>query len=174
MHCLVLLFTTFIPSNSDISELMNPYCEWNEDRDETAEIHLDSYRLGGSYSGRIESRISTVKCYEDGISMSLENINGIEIRSHIFDQLEKWYDIPFGYYEYKYYGYMLTPDGSIKCDGAYLNNITNELSCYGYITDTGECICRGKHENDFDNMLEQTINAYKELNGFVTAIDIHF
>lgn len=178
MHGYILLFTQDIPDNNRISELLMPFCEWNEDQDETADLYLDSWIIGGRYCGDIEAKVSTIRPAEDGgYSQSFKNINGVEIRSNLLDIIQNHYKCTgnvWSYDETHYFGYMLTKDYTLKVDGAYLRNVTNELICYGYISDLGECVCRDNCNEDFDLTCKEVIARYKALNGFVTGIDIHF
>lgn len=167
MHGAILLFTNELPTNDEIAEIMEPYAEWACN---TSVFCWDSWLIGGRYSGQICSKVSTIEKDGDGICFSVERCNRKEIRSMLFDTFEKITSSP----EHSIYGYLLELDGSIRCDGAYIRNITNrdKISCY-ICLDKDAAYCRDTTEN-FDDIVQRFFDQYLEKNGFVTRLDIHW
>ena len=173
MHGAMLLFTNELPTDDDITKIMEPYAEWACD---TSVFCWDSWKIGGRYSGEIQSKVSTIRKDGDNLYLSIKRCNCKEIRSLLFDTLEKLTSLakalPFP--EHYVYGYLLEPDGSIRCDGAYIRNITNrdKIRCY-ICMDKDAAYCRDTTEN-FDAVVSRFFDQYLENDGFVTKLDIHW
>lgn len=181
MHELVMVFTDKIPDDAKLDEVLDPYCEY-KDESEDKTLHWDFWTLGGRNSGHIKSNISSIKYNDDFkcFSYYYTGVNHKEIRSKLFDDLEpkmtKYYTDMSD--ENMYYGYLIDHDnidGSIRCDGAYIRNITNDITDdgAGFIAEDG----RYAERDDVDNYTElynKVLEDYLKKDGFVTAIDIHF
>lgn len=170
MHGAALLFTNEIPTDEDIIEIMEPYAEWS--RDTSSVFYWDEWSIGGRYSGEIHSKVSTIRKDGDNVYVSIERCNRKEIRSLLFDTFEKVSLLPVQ--EHRIYGYLLEPDGSIRCDGAYIRNITNrdKINCY-ICMDKNAAYCRDTTEI-FDEVVQRFFDQYLEKDGFVTKLDIHW
>ncbi len=168
MHGAILLFTDKCPTNADLKEIMDPY---DAREDDTTTFSWDSWTIGGRYAGDIRSKVSTIVKDNNGFSFSFDRCNRKEIRSMLFDTVEQG---SIYYREDLFYGYLIEPDGSIRCDGAYIQNITNrdEIGCY-ICLDKNAAYCRDTTK-DFDEVVSQFFDRYLKKNGFVTKIDIHW
>ena len=180
MHGCVCLFTDELPSMEEISELMIPYSEWNEDLDwEASEFTLDSWSLGGRYAGDILAKVSSIHKTENCTSYEVKEVVDVEVISRLFNTLKPMYKtepISMGWVmEHNVFGYIMNrEDGSIRVDGAKIRAITNrdDLVCYIFM-DKDVAFCRDKHE-DFNDLFNEMFDKYYEKDGFLTVLDIHF
>lgn len=174
MHYKILLFTEKLPSEEEIEEILEPYCEYKDGFIESSDIRWDWWEIGGRYCGQIEAEVSTIEIMPDGnVTICWKNINHKEIISMLFSE-HRILD------ETRFYGYVMTPEKNLKVDGAFVKQIRNEraFDCWGFIDLSGEAHTRDHwdgenwiRDEEFD---EKVMKAREEAwEGFMTVLDIH-
>ena len=175
------MFTDELPSMEDVSELIRPYSEWNDDLDWGAsEFTYDSWSLGGRYAGSILAKVSSIHKTEEYTSYEVKEVVDVEVISRLFNTLKPMYKtepISMGWVmEHDVFGYIMNrEDGSIRVDGAKIQAITNlkDLHCYAFM-DKNVAFCYDNHKEDFDDLFNEMLDKYYEKDGFLTVLDIHF
>jgi hypothetical protein len=171
MHYCLLLLTKEIPSESDITNILLPYYEYNSLKDVTPFI-WDDYSVGGRYGGRIKYRLKP-----NTYLWSSDKLTDVKIKSNLFDKLNKYYkDEIMEHFnsevsEIEFAIYLGARDDIIYCDGAYLDecDIGDLTGYYCLNTITNKVITA--ESKRYKASLKRMLNAHPK--AFITVIDIH-
>lgn len=187
MHYCVLLITKELPSEEEIYEIMQPYCERDNEYDENGEritpyplFEWDWYAIGGRYSGLLKLKVNEDDEYYRWKYYSKEDRNKRLFYSKALSDIKKFAKNDWKYREEEYYATMGYRDGFLYVDGARIDDLNNfeELQCYICIDADGNAIARSTwNGNDFikDENFDEKLETIKRNSGgmFATIIDIH-
>ncbi len=189
MHYKLLLFTEKIPgTKAEIEDMLMPFNSnryfenFNDDGEYIGGgdepiypvFTWDWWQIGGRYCGQVLAEVSTIS--NDGIYV--KNINGVEILSQLFIQID---DSIF--FETDWYGYI-REGNCLRCDGAYVSKIKNDraFQCFAFIGLDGEGRARESwspsvekyiEDREFDFWLDKQKEEALSKDAFMTVIDIH-
>ena len=184
MHYCMLLFTKELPSEKEIAEIMQPYCEANLDYDDYPIFKWDWYQIGGRYSGCLKLSVEKDEEYYSFRYYSKEGRNKRLFYSSLLSDMKEFAEkgnVPsWGYREEDYFNSMGYHDGFLYVDGARVDDLLNfeEQNCFICIDADRNVIARETWNGDtfvkdeqFDKKLEEIKRNSKGM--FVTVLDIH-
>lgn len=187
MHYCVLLITEKLPSEREISRIMQPYCydnvKYDEETDELITPYpvftWDWYQIGGRYAGELKLKV------DDNDKEYEWNYYVRECRNkRLFysSLLSKMQELSKGqlYSEEKYFSYMGWRDYFLYVDGARVDDLLNfdDVNCFICIDSDGNAIARQSwdghtfvKDEKFDDKLAEIKKNSKGM--FATILDIH-
>ena len=188
MHYCALLITKELPSESEITEIMQPYNYESIEYDEETEERIspypiftwDWYQIGGRYNGSLKLKVDDDDKYYDWIYLAREGRNKRLFYSYLLTNMKSFAGNTFMYREEDYYPTMGSGDGYIRVDGARIDDLLNfeEQNCYICMDANRNAIARETwngstfiKDEQFDEKLEQIKKNSKGM--FVTVLDIH-
>ena len=189
MHYCVLLITKEFPSESEIDEIMQPYCDNNIEYDEDTGESItprpiftwDWYQIGGRYAGEFKLRVDdNDEEYRWGFCIK-DNRNNRLFHSSLLSKLERGIKANGRFYfEEDYFPYMGIRDNFLYVDGAKIDDLLNfdDVNCYICIDSDGKVIVREEwdghdfiKDEKFDDKLADIKKNSKGM--FATILDIH-
>ena len=182
MHYCWTLYTNEKPSKEKIEEILNPYnVELNKNYIRLPILQWDYYLIGGRYCGLLKAKTPEADVddgyFTDTISDFYKTLT--YGKDEVVNQMmyvicqsssskNKYFDSLWT--AYRYFGWQ---DGHMRCDGAPVKTIMNNLEDigYGFITDDDDFSYIDEKSSDYRTKCLDIIEKYK--NGYVTILDLH-
>ena len=188
MHYCVLLITKEFPSESEIDEVMQPYCynniKYDEETDELITPYpiftWDYYNIGGRYGGLLKLKIDGKDKHYQWNFCIAENRNKRLFYSQLLSKLQEASKGKLLFSEEEYFAYMGWRDDFLYVDGARIDDLLNfdEVNCFICIDSNGNAIARKSwdghdfiKDEKFDDKLADIKKNSKGM--FATILDIH-
>lgn len=186
MHYCCVIFSKEFPSDTVISKMLIPFCEYDETRScEYPAFLWDGYRLGGRYNGKL--KLSTKKDsdkYEWDYCINNPRAGRL-FRSYLLEELivnnvkHKFYS--FAGREETFFPSLGFIDGFLYVDGAKISDIINIdelMECYCFIDVDGNGYARehwdGEHftkNGNFDELIKSAIKNSQDY--YACVVDLH-
>lgn len=188
MHYCVLLITKEFPTERDIDDIMQPYCEDNIKYDEETDELItpypvftwDYYQIGGRYAGALKLKIDENNKDYEWNYYAKENRNKRLFYSQLLSNLQETSKSKLLYSEEKYFAYMGWRDDFLYVDGARIDDLLNfnDVNCFICIDSNGKAIARQSWDGHnfitdekFDDKLAEIKKNSKGM--YATILDIH-
>lgn len=178
MHYCWLLYTSKKPTKEKIEQILNPYKFENSTQNY---LGWDFYLVGGRYCGLLKAKTpepdvdggyftNTISSFYETLTYGKdEAINKMIYQISPNPQAKnKYFEVLWS--SYCYFGWR---EGHMRCDGAPVETIMNDLedTGFGFIAEDGSVSHRYEDISSYSTKCLEIGEKYK--NGYVTIIDLH-